>query len=111
MGYCSATSAPNFEMFEEVIRRGSQDYPGDAVARMYITSENLSDPINVGPRPLSEMTAEAVLEAVMATLNSNEGILMTKKIQIQLGITQFKRGSGRSRPIVNVEKTLKQTNA
>ena len=94
-------------MFEEVIRRGSQDYPGDAVARMYIVAENLSDPIIVRPRPLNEMTAEAVLEAVMAALNSNEGILVTDKFQIQLGIAQFERGSGPKKPIVNVEKDSK----
>ena len=94
-------------MFNEVIRRGSQDYPGDAVARMYIIAENLSDPIIVRPRPLGEMTAEAVLEAVMAALNSNEGILVTDKFQIQLGIAQFERGSGLKKPIVNVEKDSK----
>ena len=95
------------EMFEEVIRRGSQDYPGNAVARMYIVAENLSDPIIVRPRPLSETTAEAVLEAVMAALNSNEGILVTDKFQIQLGIAQFERGSSPQKPIVNVEKDSK----
>ena len=77
------------------------------MARMYITAENLSDPIIVRPRPLSEMTAEAVLEVVMAALNSNEGILVTDKFQIQLGITQFERGSGPNKPIVNVEKDSK----
>ena len=94
-------------MFEEVIRRGSQDYPGDAVACMYSVAENLSDCIIVRPRPLSEMTAEAVLEAVMTALNSNEGILVTDKFQIQLGIAQFERGSGPNKPIVNVEKDSK----
>ena len=94
-------------MFNEVIHRGSQNYPGDAVARMYIVAENLSDPIIVRPRPLSEMMAEAVLEAVMAALNSNKGILVTDKFQIQLGIAQFERGSGPKKAIVNVEKDSK----
>ena len=82
------------EMFEEVIRRGSQDHPGDMVARMYISPENLSDAIIVRPRPLSEMTAQAVMEAVMTALNSNKVVLVTDKFQIQLGIAQLERRSG-----------------
>ena len=95
------------QMFEEVIRRGSEDYPEDAVARIYITAENLSNPIIVRPRPLREMMAEAVLEAVMAALNSNEGIVVSEAFQIQLGIAQFERGSGRRRQIVDLEKDCK----
>ena len=35
------------QMFEEVIRRGSEDYPEDVMAHIYITAENLSNPIIV----------------------------------------------------------------
>ena len=77
------------------------------MACMYITAENQSDPIIIRPRPLSEMMAKAVLEAVMTALNSNEGILVTDKFQIQLGIAQFERGTGHDRPIVHVEKDSK----
>ena len=42
----------------------------------------------------------------MTALNSNEGILVTDKFQIQLGIAQFERGSGRHQ-IVNAEQDAK----
>ena len=93
-------------MFEELIRRGSEDYPGDAVARMYINAEGLNNAIIVRPRPLKEMTPSAVLEAIMAVLNSNQSILVTRKFTVQLGIAQFERG-GRGRSIVNLETDIK----
>ena len=89
-------------MFEEVIQRGAEDYPGDAIARMYINVEGLNHPIIVRPRPLHEMTAEAVLEAIMAVLQSNESIAVTEAFTIQLGIAQFAKG-GRRRRILNLE--------
>ena len=75
------------------------------MARMCISAKNLRDAIVIRPRPLSVMTAQVVMEAVMAAMNSNEGILMTDKFQID--IAQFKRGSGGGQVLVNIEKDCK----
>ena len=59
------------------IRVGSQDFPNESVARMYIMAENLNRAIIVPPCPLKDMQAKVALNTVTSVLNSNEGVTMS----------------------------------
>ena len=91
-------------VFDNLIEKGAEDFNDGDMARIYIEHPDLHKPIMVPPRPLEEMNADVVMEAVENVLQSQEELNVVEGFDVQLAVARVERGGANGRPITNVQK-------
>ncbi|KAK3107774.1 hypothetical protein FSP39_021983 [Pinctada imbricata] len=87
--------------FKDMIDKVKQDLqPGD-IMRGVVHNDALDVPIFVPFRPMEDMNADAMLDAVINVLNSEETIPFDSSCRVDIGAIKYPRGGRRTR-IVNI---------
>ena len=84
------------EMFEDVLDQVKSIYEPDVRCRLYLRHDDLQydKPIFIALRPIKDMSAEAIMLALIKVLNSNQSLKLDDSLIIHIGIMDLPRGGG-----------------
>ena len=92
-----------YNMFEELIDRGTADYGNRDMACIFINHPNLDQPIVVPPQPQEDMRPEDIMQVIENAIQSGKVLDICEGFQVSLGVARIERGGVNGVPITNVE--------
>lgn len=81
-------------MFQTVLKDIKTQYDRTDLGRVVLYHPNLAVPIVVSLRPLADLTASAIMDVVVRTLNSNEQLDVREGFDIDIGVIRIPKGTG-----------------
>ena len=99
------------ELFSDVIRHLNRIYEEQDRVRVYINHPGLlySKPIFIALRPLGDLNANAIMQAVEKVLNSNQALSLDKFFTIHVGIMGNRHAGGRVKLVTAPDVVLKRS--
>lgn len=91
-------------MFDRVLQEAAEGLQSSDLVRVIIHHGDLSNPVYVPLRPLSEMTGNSIMEYIQNVLNSHENLPLDHSFSLDVGTMELPRG-GRRMKIIRVEGT------
>ena len=84
-------------MFEDVLDEAKKNYADNDLGRVVIHHPSLNDAIVVPLQPLHQLNKDAVLQTIENVLQSHEDLSISDGFDINIGIINVPKGSGRLR--------------
>ena len=83
-------------MFEDLLNKVKSMYDDHVRCRVYIRHADLEEdgPLFIALRPINTMSAEAIMQALVKVLNSNQSLKIDKSLIIHIGVMDLPRGAG-----------------
>jgi hypothetical protein len=85
-----------YSMFETVLNKVKAKYDDGVRCRVYLRHDDLQHdkPLFIALRPITTMTADTIMNALIKILNSNQTLKIDKSLIIHIGIMDLPRGGG-----------------
>ena len=91
------------DILNEVLEAARREYAPVDLVRLFLTHPTLHKAIVIPPRPLGDLTAEAILDRIEQVIQSNEDLALDTDFIIQLGVVKMRTG-GKGTATTNVNK-------
>lgn len=91
------------ELFEELLRRTTEDLAPTDLIRFYIEADGLDRPISTTLMPVADFTVEKILSAVMKVLQSKTEIQIDNGFLVDVITIRRDVGAGKNRKVINIE--------